>query len=361
MSNDKPKLPIALKIAMIVVPLGWVISGFITYKIMPDWTTRGQLGDMFGMANSFFSSLAFLGLIYTVFLQQRQLDLQRKDSIEANESFQLQIKEMQLSRIQAAQPLPIVTLKKITVIKPRLFYSPPEDEYLVTSKYRVGYSIANSADYPAVNVDVKSVIVIPKQGTNIPLNSIAHRFNILTKTKLRDRNSREEFDYHENNGDMCFLEALRSGKLGDSPLLFVRVTYKNMLGSCFGITEGYSLDISSAEQDNDLSCFQSAIRTFSVEYKNEIEQLRRWKKSHNDEKWDALFQDMKEKVGNKEGSDEILLRWKSLPKYSKFEVLEEAAFEKEQKETSYGRPIPLLFRGCHATKEGKSEEQETKD
>jgi hypothetical protein len=89
--------------------LAWVISGIIIYKTMPDWASRGQVGDMFGAANSFFSTLAFLGLIYTVFLQQRQLEQQRKDSFESNKSFQLQIKEMQLARIQAAQPLPIDT------------------------------------------------------------------------------------------------------------------------------------------------------------------------------------------------------------------------------------------------------------
>lgn len=40
---------------------------------------RGLFGDMFGAINSLFSGLAFVGIIYTIFLQQKELELQRKE------------------------------------------------------------------------------------------------------------------------------------------------------------------------------------------------------------------------------------------------------------------------------------------
>jgi hypothetical protein len=46
---------------------------------LPTPEVRGQFGDMFGLANSLFSGLAFAGLIYTILLQRRELSLQREE------------------------------------------------------------------------------------------------------------------------------------------------------------------------------------------------------------------------------------------------------------------------------------------
>ncbi len=46
------------------------------YPMLPE---RGQFGDMFGGLNAFFSSLAFLGIIYTIWLQKKELGLQREE------------------------------------------------------------------------------------------------------------------------------------------------------------------------------------------------------------------------------------------------------------------------------------------
>ncbi len=48
----------------------WVVDN-------PDW--RGTFGDQFGAVNALFSGLAFAGLIYTIILQRRDLQLQRED------------------------------------------------------------------------------------------------------------------------------------------------------------------------------------------------------------------------------------------------------------------------------------------
>lgn len=58
---------------LIIVAAIWAISGFVLYS-QPE---RGTFGDMFGAANALFSGLAFASLIYTIFLQRRELSLQR--------------------------------------------------------------------------------------------------------------------------------------------------------------------------------------------------------------------------------------------------------------------------------------------
>jgi len=43
---------------------------------------RGTFGDMFGATNALFSGLAFAGVIYTIYLQQRQLRMQRDETLD---------------------------------------------------------------------------------------------------------------------------------------------------------------------------------------------------------------------------------------------------------------------------------------
>jgi hypothetical protein len=70
--------------------------GYAVFMLQPDWTTRGQMGDMFGAANCFFSACAVLGLIYTITLQQHELQLQRQE---------LELTRKELSESAEAQAL----------------------------------------------------------------------------------------------------------------------------------------------------------------------------------------------------------------------------------------------------------------
>lgn len=56
----------------LVVPI--ILSGINGYILPAD---RGTFGDSFGSVNALFTGLAFAGVIYTVLLQRRELQLQR--------------------------------------------------------------------------------------------------------------------------------------------------------------------------------------------------------------------------------------------------------------------------------------------
>jgi len=64
-------------IALFLVILLWG-SSFFLLKV-PDEVTRGTFGDMFGAVNALFSGLAFIGIIYTIYLQKEELRLQREE------------------------------------------------------------------------------------------------------------------------------------------------------------------------------------------------------------------------------------------------------------------------------------------
>jgi hypothetical protein len=71
---------------LLVITL-WIISWIITDNLYCSVTDRGAFGDKFGFVNSLFSGLALAGIIYSIFLQQKELSLQRTELKETKEEF----------------------------------------------------------------------------------------------------------------------------------------------------------------------------------------------------------------------------------------------------------------------------------
>lgn len=82
---------------LIVLTLSlWAAAWIGALLFLPDWQTRGQFGDMFGSINALFSGLAFVLLIFTIWQQRQELELQR-------EELKLQREEMAASRAELAE------------------------------------------------------------------------------------------------------------------------------------------------------------------------------------------------------------------------------------------------------------------
>lgn len=80
----------------------WVGWPFAIWKFSPQVAesggriaAAGQLGDIYGGINALFSGLAFAALIYTVYLQRKELSFQRQELAETREVFEKQEKQMQ--------------------------------------------------------------------------------------------------------------------------------------------------------------------------------------------------------------------------------------------------------------------------
>ena len=67
---------------VVIILIVWLISPFFIQCYFNNWTTSGTFGDSFGAINSLFSGLALAGIIYTIYLQKIELELQRKESRE---------------------------------------------------------------------------------------------------------------------------------------------------------------------------------------------------------------------------------------------------------------------------------------
>lgn len=68
-----------LVLMMIAVIAAWALSAVLIWPFFSTGADRGTFGDMFGAVNALFSGFAFVGLIYTILLQKRELSLQRKE------------------------------------------------------------------------------------------------------------------------------------------------------------------------------------------------------------------------------------------------------------------------------------------
>lgn len=61
--------------------LFWAVLGLwlLSLLLLSWYEDRGSFGDMFGAVNALFSGLAFAGVIYAIFQQKEELNLQRQD------------------------------------------------------------------------------------------------------------------------------------------------------------------------------------------------------------------------------------------------------------------------------------------
>ncbi len=79
---------------ILAIPIIFIIYFFSTRHFFPQLSNMGLFGDMFGGINALFSGFAFLGIIYAIILQKKELRLQRKE---------LELTRKELKRSAAAQ------------------------------------------------------------------------------------------------------------------------------------------------------------------------------------------------------------------------------------------------------------------
>jgi hypothetical protein len=97
-----------IAIVLITVLYIFIIRNYSTYILPPDnngnFLNFGTFGESFGGLNSIFSGLAFIGLVYTILMQSKELSLQRKEleltRIELKQTVEAQQHSVEQQRIQ---------------------------------------------------------------------------------------------------------------------------------------------------------------------------------------------------------------------------------------------------------------------
>lgn len=88
-----------LLVVCLVYP--FILRGVILWLNPGNMEKYGVIGDMYGAPNAFISGCAFIGVVYSLLQQKKQLELQRKDLKLQRNDLALQREEMQKARKEA--------------------------------------------------------------------------------------------------------------------------------------------------------------------------------------------------------------------------------------------------------------------
>lgn len=91
--RGNPSISVVLLLGATVFVL-WLATPLVVSWWYKPPTEAGAFGDLFGSVNALFSGLAFVGLVYAILLQRRELELQRLELQATRE-------EMKLARSEA--------------------------------------------------------------------------------------------------------------------------------------------------------------------------------------------------------------------------------------------------------------------
>lgn len=267
--------------------LGWIYKG-------------GSAVDLVGMLSSVVVAIL---TVYTLIDNHRQLNITKA-----------QLKEMERNTDFSAQPLPVVSIERIYFEKPRVFYSPPEDEYSGASRLFVKFSIQNYGAQPATNIIVSGFIMIPDGNSSKFFKTASIQIDILgiTKDEKNIISARQGVFMFVPSDDFSLISSLRQMEFENTPSLIVTVLYKNILTGSFFEGWQYKLYLRSEQDESTLKNWHSKMVSFHIDYSSEIKALRKLKKS-NEDAWDSEFDKLKNTFSISTEQREIELSFSLIP------------------------------------------------
>lgn len=302
---------------------------------------------------SAFFTVILIGLYVVV--NSKQLDVMSK-----------QLNEMKNDRELQNQPLPWISNIEFYIEKPKLYYTPPEPiekRHSVQATYWAEFEIKNVGSYPAVCVDVSSLVLVLKDKPNTtydscPVTLIDDSSDIVKKKddkylsfeglskRIDTLEEKEKCNSHFMFSSDC--EGVLLKRLIDSrnihyPILKIRILFKNVLGACFFLYNIYHLyppyidyEISPVLKD-----WLSKMVSFPITYNNELDSLKYLDNSRNVKERKELFKEVQEKFNvsllnaNPE-ADKEKLRVVPIPGYFVIKPISEEEYKKATEAIHYG-------------------------
>lgn len=104
----KKEIILAIIFVSFVVLVWFFFWCYVDSKVFSSNTTlltheaaRGVFGDKFGAVNALFSGLAFAGIIFTILLQRKELELQREELVSTREVFEKQNETLEQQKFES--------------------------------------------------------------------------------------------------------------------------------------------------------------------------------------------------------------------------------------------------------------------
>lgn len=322
-NGDLPNVKKAVEIiiAVLVVSIGCV--AWVAYK----FPTVDFLATMSGIG-TFFTAILTALYVYTTTQQ----------IVIANN----QLVEMMTDRKTQEQPLVVVDCEMFKINPPKMYYSPPEDEYSFCSQYYYETELKNESSFAAVSVDVTSELLIKNETGTTILQSSSKRIKVLSA-----RQQVKISFLFLDEGKYSVYEALRQTRVAELPVVKTTIIYKNLCGACFKI-ESCSTVFPSMEDTEQLIVWHTAIATATTASKETIERIHTM--AVDNPQRHKAFNSMKEAFeGSFEHHCALSIDCVEEPLAFMVKVISEEEFEETLSQHGYSR----LVRGvmdCTATK-----------
>jgi len=79
---------IAVSFVLVFIALNWILPIFFLKK----WDDRGAFGQLFGPVTALFTGIGIVGLVYTIRLQQTQIEINRQSQAETQKTIERQLR-----------------------------------------------------------------------------------------------------------------------------------------------------------------------------------------------------------------------------------------------------------------------------
>lgn len=272
-------------------------------------------------------SIVFLTAAY-VFITSRQLVAMKN-----------QLNEIKKSRVHTSQPMAYTIPKKITVEKPKLYYTPPEDIYTGGSRLSVDCVVSNPGNATAISVNICSCVLLHQENEIScgALRSTMEFIDILSMTESEDNDSIPiHFLFTDRSGDL--FNSLRSRQPDMIPIVRICAVYRNMLGACFACRQGFQLFYDQYGQDEIFENWQCQIAGFSSMLKNEIEEMRKIR-TNNPESWRSIFDRSQKKYLEGLKGENQKLEAVQIPQFFVASLIKESTYMNMLSKSSYGMRV----------------------
>ena len=235
-----------------------------------------------------------------------------------------QLDEMRKEHELSIQPVLAFLNPTFVVEKPKLFFSPPEDEYLITSRYRFEIDVENISSVVAINIVCTGTALTHDEKCVCSMNSTSKRINILG-----DSIKNLGFMFLEQKRGIVF-NSLREENVQLYPQGKLEVVFRNTSGGAFRMEKRYVI-YPSEEQLNKIKTWHSIVASSEVDYKDELKTLRKKKNSN-------LFSRLQEEVDKKAGSEkEVIMECVEMEDYFIYESIPVEEYNRIVKECHFPR------------------------
>lgn len=189
------------------------------------WSECGVFGDSFGLATSFFTALAFLGTLYAIYLQSKQLE--------------------EVRRNYGLEQLPMLAIKELTGVL--TFISDPQFGKIVLQIHIRGQE-QNLSNTNALNIVRRISMRMPMLSWFANSGSISKPINVLPPHEEKEIGVSIRIANQK-----LIIEIVRSLKKDADTNKHMQVCvekmYSNLLGAYGYVKQMYSLEMNNKEQD----------------------------------------------------------------------------------------------------------------